>query len=320
MIDRRTLLLGSAGLAALQALPVRSATGAVVEDHCDPVPVGTGVISGVNGFSDPTQICNAVNDQIEETYPESAQNGYNYRTRLFAHARVDVRRDPAGHIAKKMQNLWLLNDAKLTCNLLGFSVKGGSLLKLALVRDSNHFLDDVVRRWNIWLNHRDFTGQTLLDFTYSEMARSAGTPNENIMRRYAQLFERFGAKRAVQLGPTDRPPDPMSAELRPLLRIWDRACYFSEGLAAVKRGEFWGYVDAQGKVIVPPRYTGAFAFSQGRAAVHRNGKWGYINSTGNEVIPLTFADARVFAAGAAEVSVDRRTWRKIDLTGAPLAR
>ena len=276
------------------------------------------MISGVRGFSNPVQICNAVNDQTEETFPEFSHNGYNYRTRLFAHALVDIRRDPAGHLAKKIQNFWLQNDEQLTCNSLGFSVRGGSVLKLALARDSNHFLDDVVRRWGIWLNHRDFTGETLLDFAYSEMARSAGTPNENIMRRYAKLFERFGAKRAAQLTPQDVPPDPYTREIAPLLTTWDRACYVNEGLAAVKRGNLWGYANDRGAVIVPPRYHGAFAFSQGRAAVHRDGVWGYIDPTGREVIPLSFDDARVFqGAGVAEV-LRGGSWSKISLDGRPV--
>ena len=304
MIDRRTML-GTGLLAAAMPLSQPLAqTSVQIEDVCQSSSVSSG---------QPTQLCNAINDQVPE-----ARNGtrFNYETRIYGGASVNLLRDPPAHVAKKIQHWWLTNFDALTCDLLGFSVKGGSILKLALQRDSNHFINDVVRRWGLWLNGRDFTGQTVLDFIEAEMERNRGLPWENVMRRYRTLFERAGAKRAADLTAADQPVDPFEAELRPLLRTWDRACYFNEGLAAVKRGGLWGYVDAQGQTVVPPRYDGAFAFSQGRAAVHRGGRWGYIDLTGLEVISLRYADARVFGSdGFAEVSIDGGTWTRIGAAG-----
>lgn len=308
MMDRRAML--ATGLAAA-AMPISSPfaqTSVQVEDACEALPVIE------ESDTSATRLCNAVNDQVPE-----ANHGtrFNYETRIYGASSVHLLRDPPAHVAKKVQHWWLSNSDALTCDLLGFSVKGGSLLKLALQRDSNHFINDVVRRWGLWLNGRDFTGQTVLDFIESEMVRSSGTPNENAMRRYRTLFERFGAKRAADLTPSAQPIDPFEVELRPLLRSWDRACYFNEGRAAVKRGGRWGYVDAQGQVVMPPRYEGAFAFSQGRAAVNRGGRWGYVDLTGREVIPLRYSDARVFGSDSfAEVTTDGRTWTRIGFDGA----
>ena len=45
------------------------------------------------------------------------------------------------------------------------------------------------------------------------------------------------------------------------------ASYFSEGLAAVKQNDKWGYIDETGKTIIPFEYDYAFPFSEGVAVV-----------------------------------------------------
>eukprot|EP01038_Epipyxis_sp_PR26KG_P014450 gene14450-19391_t len=263
-----------------------------------------------------SQLCDAVNSQIEETIDFEIGTRFNYQSRMYHYSFAHPRRDPPLHLAKKIQHFWAENQNLLTCNLLGFSAQGGSVLKLAIARNSADFIDDVVHWWGLWLNWLDVTGQTTLDFIESEMVRSQGTPNENIMRGYQKLFQRCGAKRAAELTPADQPIDPFELEIRPLLQSWDRACYFNGGRAAVKRGKLWGYVDSLGRAVVPPRYDGAFAFSQDRAAVNKNGRWGYIDPSGQEVIPLRYLDARVFGPdGFAEVTTDGRTWIRIDKEG-----
>ena len=309
MIDRRTLLAAGWAASAVPLFTAAAQPARQVEDSCQPVDLPRQAAG---------QLCNAVNDQVEETIDFSLGSKFNYQTRIYGLSSANPVRDPPSHAAKKIQHWWLTNFDVLTCNSIGFTVRGGSLLKLVIARDSNNVINDVTRRWGLWLNGRDFTGLTALDFIESEMVRSRGTPNENIMRRYQGLFQRFGAKRAADLTPADRPVDPFQVELRPLVRTWDRACYFNEGLAAVKRGGAWGYVNPQGQVVVPPRYDGAFAFSQGRAAVNRDGRWGYVDATGREAVPLRFADARVFGAdGFAEVTMDGRKWTRIGLNGSP---
>jgi hypothetical protein len=64
---------------------------------------------------------------------------------------------------------------------------------------------------------------------------------------------------------------------------YDGARSFSEGLAAVKKGEKWGYIDKAGAVVVAPRFDEALSFSDGFAAVKTQGKWGYIDKKGKEL-------------------------------------
>ncbi|MBI1791033.1 MAG: WG repeat-containing protein [Acidobacteria bacterium] len=83
---------------------------------------------------------------------------------------------------------------------------------------------------------------------------------------------------------------------------------FSEGLAAVRSQDKWGYIDPAGRLVIEPRFNEATAFSEGLAAVKSNSTWGYIDPTGAVVIPFDFASAGDFSDGVAKVDggyVDR---------------
>jgi hypothetical protein len=62
---------------------------------------------------------------------------------------------------------------------------------------------------------------------------------------------------------------------------------FSEGLAAVKVGDKYGYSDAAGAVVIEAPYPTTKAFSEGLAfegGVLSLGEWGFIDKTGTLVI------------------------------------
>lgn len=64
---------------------------------------------------------------------------------------------------------------------------------------------------------------------------------------------------------------------------------FCEGLAAVKIGSKWGYIDRSGRITIKPQFMGAQDFSEGLAAViDVRGKWGYIDKSGYFVVPPRF--------------------------------
>ena len=99
---------------------------------------------------------------------------------------------------------------------------------------------------------------------------------------------------------------------------------FSEGLAAVRIGERWGYIDTTGAVVIEPQfwYTadpgyGASGFSEGLALVFVGRKGGFIDTTGAWVLEPQWQGARDFRDGMAltfrrgDASV-----RFIDRTGA----
>lgn len=78
-------------------------------------------------------------------------------------------------------------------------------------------------------------------------------------------------------------------------------------------GKF-GYVDANGTMIIPARFDGADAFSEGLAVVLDSGRFGYIDARGAYAIPPVFRHARAFRRGRASVRFGG-DWLVIDRRG-----
>ena len=104
---------------------------------------------------------------------------------------------------------------------------------------------------------------------------------------------------------------------------FDEAHSFSQGLAAVKVGSKWGFIDKTGKLVIPPQFESvgyayendSKTFFEGLAAVSvGENKWGYIDKTGKFVIQPQFESARSFSEGLANVWINRKSGF-IDKTG-----
>ena len=122
---------------------------------------------------------------------------------------------------------------------------------------------------------------------------------------------------------------------------------FSEGLAAVRSNDLWGYIDHTGRVAIPftwkvpevgafsagvaftgsafidmqgnPLFDGkifdeALPFSEGLAAVQTDGQWGFIDLTGRFAISPIYEGAGRFSKGMAPVKKDG-LWGYIDNQG-----
>lgn len=92
---------------------------------------------------------------------------------------------------------------------------------------------------------------------------------------------------------------------------------FSEGLAAVRidvTGPV-GYIDTSGEMVIPPRFEEAGFFSEGLAAASQQGEWGYIDRSGTWVIEPQFEYVGVFSAGFAPVFVGEFETARVDRTG-----
>ena len=81
-----------------------------------------------------------------------------------------------------------------------------------------------------------------------------------------------------------------------------------------------GYIDANGKVILQPQYCLARSFSEGLAQVKIGKKWGYIDENGEWSVTLQdFDSAGKFAEGLAVVTInDKHGYNKygyIDKSG-----
>ncbi len=80
----------------------------------------------------------------------------------------------------------------------------------------------------------------------------------------------------------------------------------AEGRVPVTK-ENWGYLDLQGRIVIPLIYDHASSFSEGLGAVRKDGKWGYVDRDGKVVIPLKFDDAGSFASGLAPAKIGEQS-------------
>lgn len=97
---------------------------------------------------------------------------------------------------------------------------------------------------------------------------------------------------------------------------YDYALPFYEDLALVKKGNKRGYIDRNGKFVIPltDKFELASVFSEGMAPVRINGKWGFINKSGKVVIKPKYTQVYPFKDGKAIVQKGRK-WGVIDKNG-----
>lgn len=92
--------------------------------------------------------------------------------------------------------------------------------------------------------------------------------------------------------------------------------FFSEGLASFRIGEYpqakVGFLNLEGKEVIPPIYFTAEDFSEGLSAVSQEigeyGRllYGYIDTKGKVLIPIQFQHAYSFS----EALLHQYAWRK----------
>jgi hypothetical protein len=72
--------------------------------------------------------------------------------------------------------------------------------------------------------------------------------------------------------------------------------FAANGLAAVEVDGKRGYIDVNGREVIPPRFDFTVGFGDnGLAPVKTDEKWGYIDASGREVIPLRYDFAISFS-------------------------
>lgn len=77
--------------------------------------------------------------------------------------------------------------------------------------------------------------------------------------------------------------------------IYDMACEYSEGLAAVRKGGSWGYIDTKGFLAIDFGFETAdsniaYSFRNGLAPAKKDGKYGIIDRDGNTVVSFNFEE------------------------------
>lgn len=82
---------------------------------------------------------------------------------------------------------------------------------------------------------------------------------------------------------------------------YDDVIRSSDGLTRVVLNNKHGLVDKTGKEIVAPKYDDIGSFSEELAPIKLNGKWGYIDKFGKVMVAPQYDDARSFSDGLAAV-------------------
>jgi len=87
--------------------------------------------------------------------------------------------------------------------------------------------------------------------------------------------------------------------------IYDDVCGFSDGLAAVKLGEKYGFIDRTGTMVIEPQFGFSIAFSEGLASVINDNDIFIIDKNGNTVVSLgeSVSDLEQFSCGLAAAEV-----------------
>ncbi len=88
---------------------------------------------------------------------------------------------------------------------------------------------------------------------------------------------------------------------------------FSEGLARVRVGDYWGFIDTSFSIVIQPAYNNAKDFSEGVASVKQMDLWGFIDRS-EWIVHPAYLKAYTFQDGLAMVKKDDG-WYFLDKEG-----
>ena len=112
---------------------------------------------------------------------------------------------------------------------------------------------------------------------------------------------------------------PRKATKPPADLLWPVRRRFPDRNAGFTKGEYWGYVNAQGEVKVDFKFTYASRFQEGLAGVRVSStdlnRFGFIYSSGELVITDKFYDTSLFAEGLCGIHNDEFKHGYIDRSG-----
>lgn len=101
---------------------------------------------------------------------------------------------------------------------------------------------------------------------------------------------------------------------------YDEARIFSFGLAGVRKGKKWGFIDEKGKIVIPIQYDDVDYFRpSGLCAVTKNGKSGFIDKSGKEIIPIIYPEVNQQMRDKNVIVKNKGKWAFFDNQGRQLS-
>jgi hypothetical protein len=153
-----------------------------------------------NGVLDVQELCAGVMSQTLENEPQHDSVLYMYQSEIYDAAGV-VRRDTEAQVNAKVRKLLNANMPRLLCTGIGAVPNNGNLLKTAVSRMSDDFIDYVLEDWKLDLNQVDAVdGRTVLE--HIALKRDSYRPDQapyRIFQRYYERFRAAGAKTRAEL-------------------------------------------------------------------------------------------------------------------------
>ena len=96
--------------------------------------------------------------------------------------------------------------------------------------------------------------------------------------------------------------------------LFDEARDFTNGVAAVRVDQKWGYIDKSGRLLVQPVYENADDLDETLAMITLNAKTGYVNKAGQMIIEPHFSFGEPFVSNYARVG-EKHMFGYIDRQG-----
>lgn len=104
-------------------------------------------------------------------------------------------------------------------------------------------------------------------------------------------------------------------DLQDIKSKYDWVSPYRDGLAKVRKGHLYGFIDKHGKVVIPIKYEDAWDFRNSLTRVQLEGRYGFIDTSGKIIIPIKYDKVFDFNDhGMAQAKIDD-VWFYIDKTG-----
>lgn len=86
-------------------------------------------------------------------------------------------------------------------------------------------------------------------------------------------------------------------------QLFEKVRDFSDGMAAIKKNDLWGFIDLQNNLSIEPQFDEVFDFKNGFSVVNVSNHWGLIDKKGEWLVEPKFDEIKEFSEGVAPAKI-----------------